>query len=92
MDRKVCAGAHPTGEFNEILDAEAYAVLYGIRSAFALPSARFDNNLWVFTDNKTVVNTLSVDPSSKSSQRVFDEIIGANKIWKCRRRLPHTTK
>lgn len=42
--------SRPLGKNREVQDAEAQAALEGIRATFALSSALFAKNLWLFLD------------------------------------------
>ncbi|KAI1007801.1 hypothetical protein K3495_g427 [Podosphaera aphanis] len=86
FDIQVCAGAFPLGKFKESFDAEARAVLQGIRAAC------FSNNLWVILDNEEVAGKLLKRTTTTSSQSFFLETLDAAKIWKSRLRLPHTSE
>lgn len=90
MGRQVCKGSRQLGKLNEIYDAEVHAVLYGIKTVIDLPTARFANDLWILLDNYSVVSGLTRNTTPKSSQVIFAEITEAVKLWKSRKRLPHT--
>lgn len=66
--RKLCSGARPLRRYNEIYDGELQAALDGIRAAVALPTTRFVTDLWLFLDNKEVIQNLTSPIKIKSSQ------------------------
>lgn len=90
MDRQITIGGYPLGPHNEIQDAEAHAILFGICAALSLSTTRFANDLWVLTDSQKVVKILSENTNFKTSAKVFEKIVEADKKWKTRQRLPHT--
>ncbi|KAI0995332.1 hypothetical protein K3495_g12850, partial [Podosphaera aphanis] len=81
--------AFPLGQFKECLDAEVHAALLGIRAAIALSSARFANNMWIFTDNEEVARKLLTKTPTTSAQSIFLEALKAAEAWKTRTRLSH---
>jgi len=86
VDRK----SYSLGRHAEVFDAEASAALTGAKAALALPTARFATDLWVFLDNLEVATRL-LNPSTGSSQSIFEEFLEVAQQWPLRSRLPHTS-
>ncbi|KAI1000538.1 hypothetical protein K3495_g7660 [Podosphaera aphanis] len=70
-------------------DAEAFSALQAIDTALLLPSARFTNNLWSFSDNLDVARRLC-SILACSSQESFLKFATRASEWPHRSRLPHT--
>ncbi|KAI1002306.1 hypothetical protein K3495_g5894 [Podosphaera aphanis] len=86
---QVCAGAYPLGKHKEPVDAEAFAVLQGIRAAATLPTARFSKDLWICIDNEEIASKHLRRILITSSQPIFLQALEAAELWKSRPRLPH---
>lgn len=88
-NHQVTYGSFSLGLTKEVFDAEAEAALAGLKAAFAIPTARFANNLWICLDNLKVAEGL-LSPSSGSSQSIFESFSKLASTWADRDRLPHT--
>lgn len=92
IGRKIGSGHRPLGKHNESQDAEVLGALDGIKAALSLPTIRFVNNLWLFTDNKGVADKLLSKSTVKTSQKAYEEFRKVANRWGSRERLPHTVQ
>lgn len=59
MDFHIYSGAPSLGMHIEIQDAEAHAVLHGIKAATGISTNRFPNNMRIFLDDREVLRNLT---------------------------------
>lgn len=72
-----------------IFDAEALSALTAVEEALLLPSARFENDVWILLDNQEVAHRLLNNPVC-SSQNAFIQFLDRSSKWPLRTLLPHT--